>query len=132
MYLVSIFEKDGVVEASLGGRVTANEICVLAQEISETFEELSDQPFSLLLDYSRAKRFDPKSLQALNELKDLAFEYGVAQIVSVAPDEGERTLHQTSRLQQVLEGREKFVPAGTEHRLLAAEHTRQLQTYLAA
>jgi hypothetical protein len=132
MYLVSVFEKDGLVEASLGGRVTADEICVLAEEISDLFEDLSDQPFSLLLDYSRAKRFDPNSLQALNELKDLAFEYGAAQIVSVAPDEGERTLHQTSRLQMVLEGREKFVPAGSELRAFAAQTVFQKATCLAA
>ena len=132
MYLVSFFEKDRVIEASLGGRVTADEISVLAGEISDTFEEMSDKPFSLLLDYSRAKRFDSKSLQALNELKDLAFEYGVAQIVSVASDEGERTLHQTSRLQMVLEGREKFVPAGYEQRALASFVEQPLQVRKAA
>ena len=127
MYLVSIFEKDRVVEASLGGRVTADEICTLAQEISETFEDFSNRPFSLLLDYSRAKRFDAISLQALNELKDLAFEFGAVQVVSVASVESERTLHQTSRLQMVLEGRVKFVPAGYEHRALESYSGKTLE-----
>jgi len=126
MYLVSIFEKDGIVEASLGGRVTADEIGVLAEEMSEAFEEMYDQPFSLLLDYSRAKQFDSQTLHALNELKDLALEFGVAQIVSVAKDEGERTSHQTCRLQQVLEGKEKFVAPGSESKFIWA-HQEQIQ-----
>ena len=118
MYLVSVFEKEGVIEASLGGRVSADEICVLAGEISDRFEHVDAQQMSLLLDYSRAKRFDPKAFQALNELKDLAFDYGVLQIVSVISDEAERTTHQSSRLQMVLEGRESFVDAGKEMDLL--------------
>jgi ABC-type transporter Mla MlaB component len=114
MYLVSVFERDGLVEASLGGRVTADEIAVLAEEMADTLEEMSSKPFSLLLDYSRAKRMDPATMHALHELKDLAFEYGAVHITSIASDEGERTLHQTNRLQNVLEGRERYVVAGGE------------------
>lgn len=124
MYLVSFFEKEGILEASLGGRVSADEICVLAGEISDRFEQMDAQGMSLLLDYSRAKRFDPKAFQALNELKDLALDYGVLQIVSVISDEAERATHQTSRLQMVLEGRESYVDAGKELDLLQAKITK--------
>jgi hypothetical protein len=125
MYLISVFEKEGIVEASLGGRVSADEICVLAGEISDRFEQMDAEGMSLLLDYSRAKRFDPKAFQALNELKDLALDYGVVQIVSVISDEAERTTHQSSRLQMVLEGRESFVPAGGELSLLQQQPARK-------
>jgi len=94
--------------------VSADEICVLAGEISDKFEQMEMGNMSLLLDYSRAKRFDPKAFQALNELKDLALDFGVVQIVSVISDEAERATHQSSRLQMVLEGKESYVPAGGE------------------
>lgn len=108
MYLVSVFEKDNVIEASLGGRVTAEEIVVLAEEMTEILGD-ADRPFQLLLDYSRAKRMDTEAMQALNEMKDLAHELGISTITSVAADDHERAYHQTYRLQQVLEGTERYV-----------------------
>src|SRR5687768_5671427 len=45
MYLVSLFEEEAVVEASLGGRVTADEARVFGEELIEMLESFGGKPF---------------------------------------------------------------------------------------
>lgn len=108
MYLMSWIEEEAKVEASLGGRVTKEEMWVFAEELKEVASGM-DQPYLVLLDYSRAKQLEPGAADVLATLKDYCLENGAAKVVTVAKDEMEITAHTQARLQLVLEGREEFV-----------------------
>lgn len=98
-----------MVEASLGGRVTADEIRVFGEELCELLEAFENRPFNLLLDYSKAKRLDSDAVSALSAVKDGCFDLGATEIVSITTDEQDMVMQQSFRLQQVLEGKERFV-----------------------
>lgn len=109
MYLISYFEKAGMVEASLGGKVTVGEAEVFGEELLEIVASLEGRPFNLLIDYSRARGVDQTLLQMLVEINDLCHELGAQKIASAVPSD-QVVEHQTSRrLNHVLEGREEFV-----------------------
>lgn len=108
MYLVSVQEERAIVEASLGGRVDSLEMRAFSEDLQEVLESLGASGFYLLIDHSKAKSLDIESAKILADLKDLAFQYGAEKIVTLASDEDEIAKHTTSRLQQVLEGREEF------------------------
>jgi hypothetical protein len=108
MYLVTIQEEKAVVEASLGGRIDSLEMRAFAEDLEEVLESLGASQFYLLIDHSRAKNFDAEAACILAQLKDKAFAFGAEKIVTLASDEDEVARHTTSRLQEVLEGREQF------------------------
>ena len=109
MYLLSWIEDGGRIEASLGGRVTADEMRVFAGEVDEVVESFEGRAFELLIDYSRAKELDRESCILLRDLKDRCLGSGASQIVTVARDEEQLARETSDRLNLVLEGREKVV-----------------------
>lgn len=109
MYLVTRFEDEAMVEASLGGHVTAEEIGVFGDDLLETVRNFEGQPYHILLDYSRAKALDRRASAELARVKDQCRRVGAWKIVSVLDDESELIRHTSVRLQAVLEGREEFV-----------------------
>jgi hypothetical protein len=109
MYLVSVFDDQPVIEASLGGRVDLVEMKIFAEELEEWFEEWNGQPFYLLLDYSKATAFDGKTTQVLNDLKEKAIETGAAKVFSVPQEDSELEDHVSGRMQFVLEGKEEYL-----------------------
>ncbi len=127
MYLVSLYEKEGIVEASLGGRVTADEVRVFGDELMELLDHLEDQSFEVLLDHSRARRMDADTVVALSDVKDALLAAGATMIWSIAADDSDRAAHQTVRLQHVLEGTETFVaePSQARFRPKAQERRRR-------
>lgn len=110
MFLVSIVEKESIIEASLGGRVTPEEIKVFSEEIAEAL--MIYGPCNILLDYSRALSLDPNCIFELGQLKDHCLDAGAMKIVSVAQSDHEVARHTSNRIQQVLEGREEIVVDG--------------------
>jgi hypothetical protein len=109
MYLVTLFENESMVEASLGGRVTADEMRVFADELNDLLETFEGRPFNLMLDYSKAACFDHEAVATLSAIKDQCLEVGASKIVSIPRNENDMVLHTSERLQHVLEGREEFV-----------------------
>jgi hypothetical protein len=109
MYLLTWIEEEARIEASLGGRITVEEMAVLYEELRDVLESLQDQPYLLQLDYSRAKNFDAMTTMVLEEIKDFCLSNGAAKVVSILRDEDDVTIHTNSRLQLVMEGREEFV-----------------------
>jgi hypothetical protein len=109
MYLVSVLDDQPVIEASLGGRVDLVEMKIFAEELEDLFSDWNGQPFYLLLDYSKATVFDTKTTDALNALKEIAFESGAAKVFSVPQEETELEEHVSARMQTVLEGKEEFL-----------------------
>lgn len=127
MYLVSLYENEAIVEASLGGRVTADEVKVFGEELEELLMHLDNQPFEVLLDHSRARRMDAETVLALSDVKDALLAAGATMIWSIAADDSDRAAHQTVRLQHVLEGSETFVaePSQARYRPKAQEKRRR-------
>ena len=127
MYLVSLYESEAFVEASLGGRVTADEVRVFGDELMELLEHLEGQSFEVMLDHSRARRMDVDTVVALGDVKDSLLAAGATMIWCIAADDSDRAAHQTIRLQQVLEGTEAFVaePSQAKFRPKAQERRRR-------
>jgi anti-anti-sigma regulatory factor len=108
MYLMSWIEEEAKIEASLGGRVTKEEMWVFAEELKEVAGSM-DQAYLVVLDYSRAKHLEPSAADVLAHLKDYCHENGAAKVVTIAKDEADIVAHTQDRLQLVLEGREEYV-----------------------
>jgi hypothetical protein len=109
MYMVSWLEEEARVEASLGGRVTAEEVMVLAEELLDVAAQLAEQPYLLMLDYGKAAEFDAETSQALVHLKDQMLERGAERIISVTSDEERQAREINERFHNVLAGRESYV-----------------------
>lgn len=125
MYLVSLYEKEAIVEASLGGRVTAEEVRVFGEELIELLDHLDNRSFEVLIDHSRARRMDGEAILALSDVKDSLLAKGAVMIWSIAADESDRAAHQTVRLQHVLEGNETFVSEPSQAKMRAHVQERQ-------
>lgn len=106
MYMVSWIEEEAKVEASLGGRVTVEEMYVFAEELRDVVAEFGEQPYTLTIDHSRAKPFDVATQQMLTELKDEFLNGQAQQVVSIVHDEDALAQLTHERLQPILEGRE--------------------------
>lgn len=109
MYLVNWNREELVLEASLGGRVTVEEMAVFYEDLRETVDDIGSQSFLLVLDYSRTRPFDPVAEIILAELKDFCLENGAEKIVSVVRDTDDKAAVTTASLQRVLEGIEEIV-----------------------
>jgi hypothetical protein len=109
---MSWIEEEAKVEASLGGRVTKEEMWVFAEELKDVAESMN-QPYLVLLDYSRAKQLDSGASEILSLLKDFCLENGAAKVVTIVKDEAEIVDKTHERLQFVLEGREEYVTDGS-------------------
>jgi hypothetical protein len=116
MYLVSVIDDQPVIEASLGGRIDLVEIKTFAEEVEELFEDWNGESFYLLLDYSKASRFDKSMEAVLDRLKETAFEFGAAKVFSVPQEDTELEEHVSSRIQNVLEGKEEFLETAFQAR----------------
>lgn len=109
MYLISWIEEESILEASLGGRVTVEEMLVVYDELQELLTELDGQPYLFVLDYSKAKAFDHQAGSVVNDIKDLCRKEGAEKVVTVVRDADEVPLMTSFCLQNVLEGKEEFV-----------------------
>lgn len=109
MYLISWNEEESRIEASLGGRVTADEMEVFAEELLEVIESMSDRPHLVVLDQSKAKNLDQNGAVTLSEFKNTVLSNGASKVVTIARDETDFLTQTSERLQFVLEGREEIV-----------------------
>jgi len=106
MYMVSWIEEEGKIEASLGGRITAEEMHVFTEELKDVVASFNGRPYVLTIDHSKAKPFDAPTQRMLCDLKDICLAESAQKIVTVVEDEEEMTLLTNERLQPVLEGKE--------------------------
>lgn len=109
MYLISWMEEDAILEASLGGRVTQEEMEVVYEELRQLLAEVESQPFLFVVDYSRAKAFDGETSAILHDIKEFCRRQGAEKVVSVVREEDDIPWMTSACLQQVLEGKEDFV-----------------------
>lgn len=109
MYLISWDEEEARIEASLGGRITADEMEAFADELLQIVDSMGEEDLMVVLDQSRAKSLDRQGSVALSSCKDALISHGVVKVVTVARDETDMLAQTSDRLQMVLEGREAFV-----------------------
>ena len=110
MYLINWNPNESRLEASFGGCITNAEAEVFLEELNEYFESCKGKEFSLVLDYATVKRLDDKVLDKFHSAREAGQFAGASKTVFVARDEKEATELTDARLQQVIEGREEYVP----------------------
>ena len=120
MYLVSWIEEEGKVEASLGGRVTVEEMHVFAEEVRDVIATFK-RPYVLTIDHSKAKPFDSPSMSLLSDLKDRCLNGKAEKVISIVNDEDEMAMLTSERLMPVMEGREEIILAATNQEWYGAE-----------
>ena len=109
MYLISWVEEEAKLEASLGGRVTIEEMNVVLDEIREMVTDHSEAPYLVVIDYSRAKLFDHQTEIVLDDIKDICLKNGAEKIVNIIREIDDIETMTTARFQSVMEGTEDFV-----------------------
>jgi len=114
MYLVSWIEEEGKVEASLGGRVTVEEMHVFSEELREVVASFETRPYVLTIDHSKAKPFDTNTNRMLCELKDEFLSGSAEKIVSVVEDEEAKACLTNERIMPILLGQETVVTAAVQ------------------
>ena len=114
MYLVSWIEEEGKVEASLGGRVTVEEMHVFSEELREVVASFETRPYVLTIDHSKAKPFDTNTNRMLCELKDEFLSGSAEKIVSVVEDEEAKACLTIKRIMPSLLGQETVVTAAVQ------------------
>jgi hypothetical protein len=132
MYLVAWEENDARLEASLGGRVTVDEMAAFADDVRNLLEEVGEKPYLVLIDYCKAKEFDFEASAVLASLKDFCLASGAALVVSLVQDDETVVRHTSERLQLVLEGREMFLTEFDESQLHMAVRSCMSERRLAA
>lgn len=109
MYLLNVIDGHTVIEASLGGRVDADEMRVFGEELADMVADLGVEEYCVVFDYSRAKPLDGQAKIELGWIKDSLLDQGAPKIVNIARDDTDIVDGTTERIQFVLEGREEFV-----------------------
>ncbi len=96
-------------EASFGGVVTAGEGQVFLEDLREALESENGSPFAFVLDFATVRSLARGVEDAFSEARDMAKFSGAKEVVFVARDEDEVQRLTEQRLQQVIEGQERYV-----------------------
>jgi hypothetical protein len=110
MYLINWNPEASRIEASFGGCITNGEAEVFLEELHEQLSQRQGRDFSMVLDFAMCKRLDAGVLETFHSAREACRVAGAKKVVFVARDEKEAVALTDSRLQQVLDGREEYVP----------------------
>ncbi|MBX3096368.1 MAG: hypothetical protein KF812_05855 [Fimbriimonadaceae bacterium] len=109
MYILNWNPEQNLIEASFGGFVTNAEAEVFAEEFREVLLDLGDNRFEAVIDFAMVPRMEDKVLDSIKETRETALFAGANCITFVARNEDETASLVDERLQQVLEGKERYV-----------------------
>lgn len=104
MYLINWDESEGILEASLGGRVSAAEAQAFADDVRETLKHIVEPGFTFLLDRSKVKSIDETAFVVIESTLKYGRLHGASCIQYVIDDEEELIGHISANLQEILEG----------------------------
>ncbi len=110
MYLINWNPNASRIEASFGGCITNGEAEVFLDELREQLAQCQGREFCLVLDFATTKRLDPHVLETFASAREASRIAGASKVIFVARDEDEAVALTDSRLQEVLNGREEYVP----------------------
>ncbi len=109
MYLLTWNPDQNQVEASFGGHITPIEVKVFNEEIRDLLERKRDRSFEVTVDYSTAAPLDTKTMELLSEMREICLFSGASRVTFITRDENEAAVLTNSRLQDVLQGRERYL-----------------------
>ena len=108
MFKVTNIEQEGVLEGSLGGKVTAGEMLVFADEFHSALESESSAPHVVVLNWSKALPFESDVQATLDGVRDAALQRGLL-VVNVVRDENEVAWYSEYRWQSIQDGCEQYL-----------------------
>ncbi len=109
MYLLSLMKEERWIEASLGGKVTYDEMRVFGIELRDLIIQSEIGRYAIHIDMSRAQPFDRNVDRVLTEIKDQCLRQGVTRIMTLVANEAQAEFYTAQRLQNVLEGKESYL-----------------------
>ncbi|MBL8067864.1 MAG: hypothetical protein JNM28_05400 [Armatimonadetes bacterium] len=109
MYLLTWNKNERKVEASFGGHVTLNEARVFIDELRDILAERKDSHFDVTVDYSTTSFMDEPVAQTMEEAREICLFAGASRVTFITRNEKEAAVLTNSRLQGVLEGRERYM-----------------------
>lgn len=108
MFKVTNVGQEGVLEGSLGGKVTAGEMLVFADECLSALESESGAPHVVVLNWSKAMPFDSEAQATLDEVRNAALQRGLL-VVNIVRDENEVAWYSEYRWQSIQDGSEQYL-----------------------
>lgn len=112
MYILDWNPNSRTVEASLGGAVTRNEADVFLSDLQSLVAPEDVANFEFVLDYAKVSRMDDEVFDALSSAREIAKFAGAAHITFVTRHDEDASGWTNARLQEVLEGSERYVAYG--------------------
>lgn len=109
MYLLTWNNSERQIEASFGGHVTVNEAKVFIDELRDLLTERKDSHFDVTVDYSTTSFMDEPVALSMEEAREMCLFSGASRITFVTRNEKEAAVLTNNRLQNVLEGRERYM-----------------------
>ena len=109
MYILNWNPESQLLEASLGGRLTRGEADCFLDEFSDILRSHDKERFQVVLDFAAVSRMDDDVPEVFETARDVAQFAGASIVTIVTRDDDEVTRLTTNRLQQVLEGGERYV-----------------------
>lgn len=101
MYLINWNPEKTLLEASLGGRITAGEAEVFLDELRERFEERTHDEFELLLDYERVNRLDDGVREHLESAREIGMLAGAAHVSVRSNEPGANETHEVGEIAEL-------------------------------
>ncbi|MCW5937561.1 MAG: hypothetical protein KIT11_09680 [Fimbriimonadaceae bacterium] len=108
MYILNWNPNEQRIEASFGGVITAGEGEVFLEDLRDLLKERQATRFTVLLDLATARQLDVEAKGSFLEARDVCLFAGADSVYFVLRDEMEAARLTESRLQSVLEGRERY------------------------
>jgi hypothetical protein len=109
MYILSWNPGEARLEASFGGALTRAEADVFVDELREMLLDLGTERFDLVMDYALTSRMDDGVMDRLFEARATGLFAGAQCVTFVTRSEDEVIDLMDNRLNEVLEGKERYV-----------------------
>lgn len=109
MYILNWNPSEQLLEASFGGAVTRGEADVFIDELKDFFRTSDLGEFCIVIDFAKVSRLDDNVAEAFNFARELAQFSGASNVTFVTRNDDEVSELVNGRLQQVLEGTERYV-----------------------
>lgn len=110
MYLLTWNSLDSRIEASFGGSVTSEEVARFGNELQAFLERMRGEAFRVLVDFSTVNDMPKKVEKSLGDSREACLEYGAEKVTFVTGDPDKAEAMTAGRMQNVLEGREQYLP----------------------
>lgn len=109
MYVLNWNPDSHTLEANLGGRLTRAEADCFLDEYNELLATFACDDLQVVVDFALVRNMDSELVDVFDAAREMAQFSGARCVTFVAHDEAEMARFTDGRLQQVLEGCERYV-----------------------